>query len=160
VFEIRWKITEKIDMNKTSKFIIFSLFFLISFSVFSSETKLMCDVKSQSSSSDWSGDPKFGQVTLTIYDTNKGVSITLNGDPSFTVGAMGFSTDKFEGINLSSKNRYHLETKEKFGRNSTILDLDRVSGFVDVYSLVYSGVEMVTWRITGKCKLMNQQKMF
>ena len=145
-----------------SKLLAISLLMIFSTSLIAGEVRLSCNATSESYGSDWTGNRFTAQITTTITEINGQVFITLSGNPNFIISAASISDEQFSGGNYSTKNTYILEVKEKRGRNSTKLTLDRVTGDMDVYSRVYIEElkEMSTWRIYGKCKPSSSQRLF
>ena len=148
------------NMKKYLNLLVLSILLSLSSNAISSDKFLACDAKSQTYGSSWTGKSITGEITVTISEVKQGLIISLSGHPDFVVAAMGFNSKEYEGNNYSNSNKYVISTKERFGKNSTQIDLNRVTGFLDVYSQVLSDGEMITWRITGKCQPMSQQRKF
>jgi hypothetical protein len=147
---------------RLSKFLAISSLMIFSSSLIAGEVRLSCSAASESYGPSWTGNKYTAQITTTIIEINNHVFITLSGDPNFIIGATSVSNEKFFANNYSTKNKYILEVGEIRGMNSTKITLDRVTGDLDVYSRVYVEElkEISTWRIYGKCKLSNSQRLF
>jgi len=141
--------------------LVLALILFTSFS-YAAEKRLTCNATSESYGSDYSGDKKTAQITVTIVEIDKFLSIALSGNPNFVVAALTVSDDKFQSSNYSTPNSYFIETKERASGSFTRLKLDRVNGDLDVYSRVYVEQlrDFTTWQIYGRCKVANQQRQF
>jgi hypothetical protein len=126
------------------------------------EKRLTCNATSESYGSDYSGEKKSAQITVTIVEIDKFISIALSGNPNFVVAALTVNDNQFQSSNYSSPNAYFIETRERASGSFTRLKLDRVNGDLDVYSRVYVEQlrEFTTWQIYGRCKVANQQRQF
>jgi hypothetical protein len=155
-------VREKMLYKKYFKNLLFIV--LILFSSFSNATekRLTCNATSESYGSDYSGEKKSAQITVTIVEVDKFISIALSGNPNFVVAAFTVNDNKFQSSNYSTSNAYFIETRERVSGNFTRLKLDRVNGDLDVYSRVYVEQlrEFTTWQIYGRCKVANQQRQF
>lgn len=129
---------------------------------YASEKRLTCNATSESYGSDYSGNKKTAQITVTIIEIDKFISIALSGNPNFVVAAATVNDNQFQSSNFSGPNAYFIEIKEKSSGNFTRIKLDRINGDLDVYSRVYIEQlrEFGTWQIYGQCKLTNQQRKF